>query len=63
LGLIPELQVQAVLATGKLRQLPPERPLQVPLYWHHWRNSIELLSALLQHEHLHAATWLVAAAR
>jgi LysR family transcriptional regulator (chromosome initiation inhibitor) len=24
----------------------PERPLQVPLYWHHWRNDGELLSAL-----------------
>jgi LysR family transcriptional regulator (chromosome initiation inhibitor) len=62
-GLIPELQVQAELATGKLRELLPERPLHVTLYWHHWRNDGELLSALTQHVHHHAATWLVAAAR
>lgn len=62
-GLMPELQVQAELAAGRLCELLPERPLDVPLYWHHWRSGGELLSALTQHLQRHAADGLVAAKR
>jgi LysR family transcriptional regulator (chromosome initiation inhibitor) len=59
-GLMPELQVQAELARGSLQELLPARPLDIPLYWHHWRNGGELLGALTQHLQRHAASWLVA---
>lgn len=62
-GLMPELQVQAELAAGRLCELLPDRPLDVPLYWHHWRSGGELLSALTQHLQRHAADGLVAAKR
>ncbi|HLA31400.1 MAG TPA: LysR family transcriptional regulator ArgP [Pseudomonas sp.] len=62
-GLMPELQVQAELARGSLQELLPARPLDIPLYWHHWRNGGELLGALTQHLQRHTATWLVAAPR
>ena len=62
-GLMPELQVQAELAAGRLCELLPERPLDVPLYWHHWRSGGELLGALTQHLQRHAAAGLVAAKR
>lgn len=45
-GLVPELQVAGELARGELVELLPERPVDVPLYWHHWRNGGELLSEL-----------------
>lgn len=48
-GLIPELQVQAESARGELVELIPDRPIDVPLYWHHWRNGGELLNQLTQH--------------
>jgi LysR family transcriptional regulator (chromosome initiation inhibitor) len=59
-GLMPELQVQAQLANGSLRELLPGRPLDTALYWHHWRNGGELLDALTEHIQRHAPTWLVA---
>ncbi|MBU0806901.1 LysR family transcriptional regulator ArgP [Pseudomonas spirodelae] len=62
-GLMPELQVQAELVAGRLCELLPERPLDVPLYWHHWRSGGELLSALTQHLQHHAAAGLVVAKR
>lgn len=45
-GLVPELQVADELARGELVELLPERPLDVPLYWHHWRNGGDLLGVL-----------------
>lgn len=45
-GLVPELQVADELARGELVELLPERPLDVPLYWHHWRNGGDLLGEL-----------------
>ncbi|MBA4288774.1 MAG: ArgP/LysG family DNA-binding transcriptional regulator [Pseudomonas sp.] len=48
-GLIPELQVQAELARGELIELIVGQPIDVPLYWHHWRNGGELLNQLTQH--------------
>jgi len=61
-GLMPELQVQAELASGRLCELLPGRPLDVPLYWHHWRSGGELLGALTQHLQRHALSQLVSAA-
>ncbi|WP_250460582.1 LysR family transcriptional regulator ArgP [Microbulbifer litoralis] len=45
-GLVPELQVGDALARGELMELLPERPVDVPLYWHYWRNGGELLREL-----------------
>lgn len=45
-GMVPELQAAGALARGELVELVPERPLDVPLYWHHWRNGGELLAEL-----------------
>lgn len=47
-GLVPELQVREELASGRLVDLLPERFIDVPLYWHHWRNGGELLSKLTE---------------
>ncbi|MFG0380139.1 LysR family transcriptional regulator ArgP [Pseudomonas sp. zbq_18] len=58
-GLVPELQVQRELASGELVELLPERPLDVPLYWHHWRNGGELLSSLTRHLEKGVGGWLV----
>jgi LysR family transcriptional regulator (chromosome initiation inhibitor) len=48
-GLIPEQQVSAELARGELVDLCPEKPIDVPLYWHYWRNGGELLDQLTRH--------------
>lgn len=45
-GMVPELQVRALLDDGRLRELLPGRPVDVPLYWHHWRNGGPLLGEL-----------------
>ena len=48
-GLVPELEVRDELASGRLVELVPERFIDVPLYWHHWRNGGELLAGLTEH--------------
>ncbi len=48
-GLIPELQVQQETARGELVELISDRPIDVPLYWHYWRNGGELLNQLTRH--------------
>ncbi len=58
-GLVPELQVQRELASGALVEIIPDLPLDVPLYWHHWRNGGELLTALTEHLHRGVTGWLV----
>ena len=60
-GLVPELQVRRELASGELLELLPARPLDVPLYWHHWRNGGELLSRLTRHLERGVGEWLVCA--
>ncbi|KFX68336.1 LysR family transcriptional regulator [Pseudomonas taeanensis MS-3] len=59
-GLVPELQVEQELASGALVEIIPERPLDVPLYWHHWRSGGELLATLTGHLQRAARVWLVA---
>jgi LysR family transcriptional regulator (chromosome initiation inhibitor) len=58
-GLVPELQVEPALASGALQEILPGRPLDVPLYWHHWRNGGELMATLTHHLQQAAKTWLV----
>lgn len=58
-GMVPELQVRQQLASGELVELLPERPLDVPLYWHHWRNGGELLGSLTRHLEKGVRAWLV----
>jgi len=47
------------MARGELVELLPERPVDVPLYWHHWRNGGELLDQLTRHLQRHAGNYLV----
>jgi LysR family transcriptional regulator (chromosome initiation inhibitor) len=58
-GLIPELQVKAKLESGELVDLDPQRPIDVPLYWHYWRNGGELLDQLTKHLARSAAASLI----
>ncbi len=58
-GLVPEQQVQAQLASGSLCELLPAQVLDVPLYWHHWRNGGELLSELTRQLQRRVGQWLV----
>ncbi|MCQ4345993.1 LysR family transcriptional regulator ArgP [Pseudomonas stutzeri] len=60
-GLIPELQVAEQLAAGRLREVLPGRPVDVPLYWHSWRLGGERLERLTRHVERAARRWLVAA--
>lgn len=61
-GLVPELQVEQALASGALQEMLPGQPLDVPLYWHHWRNGGELMATLTRHLQRAARAWLVAPA-
>ncbi|WP_455926510.1 LysR family transcriptional regulator ArgP [Pseudomonas putida] len=58
-GLMPELQVQSQLAAGTLVELSPQRWVDVPLYWHHWRHGGQLLTDLTSHLARQAGIWLV----
>ena len=57
-GLVPELQVREQLERGLLVELLPDKPIDVPLYWHHWRNGGQLLSQLTEHLSRSASRWL-----
>jgi LysR family transcriptional regulator (chromosome initiation inhibitor) len=61
-GMVPEQQVLNELARGELVELIAERPVDVPLYWHHWRNGGELLNRLTDHLSKAASQSLVALA-
>ena len=58
-GLVPEQQVLGELARGELVELIAGRPIDVPLYWHHWRNGGELFNRLTGHLRKVAAECLV----
>jgi LysR family transcriptional regulator (chromosome initiation inhibitor) len=58
-GLVPELQVQEQLKRGSLVELVPDKPVDVPLYWHHWRNGGQLLTQLTEHLAQQTGQWLV----
>ncbi|MER6675196.1 LysR family transcriptional regulator ArgP [Streptomyces sp. NPDC000983] len=45
-GMVPEIQAGALLGSGRLVSLAPERALDVPLYWQQWKlDSPALASA------------------
>ncbi|MFQ6574487.1 LysR family transcriptional regulator ArgP [Pseudomonas sp. UM16] len=58
-GLVPELQVREQLASGALVEISPDKPIDVPLYWHHWRNGGQLLGQLTEHLRQTSRHWLV----
>jgi len=58
-GMVPEPQMVEAMARGELLELLPGRPIDVPLYWHHWRNGGELLDQLTRHLQRHAGNYLV----
>jgi LysR family transcriptional regulator, chromosome initiation inhibitor len=58
-GLVPEMQVRAQMVAGKLVDLFSDRCIDVPLYWHHWRNGGQLLNQLTDHLAKKARQWLV----
>src|SRR5690606_28636693 len=58
-GLVPELQVQNELRSGALVDVSSGQPIDVPLYWHHWRNGGELLAELTDHLRRLARRWLI----
>ncbi|NBA95640.1 LysR family transcriptional regulator ArgP [Pseudomonas sp. R5(2019)] len=58
-GLVPELQVREQLAAGTLVEILADRPIDVPLYWHHWRNGGQLLARFTEHLSRTASQWLV----
>lgn len=58
-GLVPERQVSEQLQRGQLVQMCADTPVDVPLYWHHWRNGGQLLAQLTEHLRYTAREWLV----
>jgi len=58
-GLVPELQVSSELASGALVDVFQGMPIDVPLYWHHWRNGGDLLAELTRQLVRSARQWLV----
>nr|WP_299242796.1 LysR family transcriptional regulator ArgP [uncultured Halomonas sp.] len=48
-GLIPEQQVTRELGEGLLIDLDTQRFIDVPLYWHYWRQGGRTLAALTDH--------------
>ncbi|WP_284974164.1 LysR family transcriptional regulator ArgP [Arthrobacter sp. efr-133-TYG-104] len=45
-GLIPEAQCAPDIARGRLTELFPDRPFDVPLYWQRWKTASPVLDAL-----------------
>ncbi|MEZ2389475.1 LysR family transcriptional regulator ArgP [bacterium RCC_150] len=45
-GLIPEVQCRQDLERGRLVELAPEKPLDIPLYWQRWRTPSRILDAV-----------------
>ena len=58
-GLVPELQVRGELERSELVDVLSGPPIDVPLYWHHWRNGGALLDELTRHLVRCAGSWLV----
>ncbi|EEX95285.1 chromosome replication initiation inhibitor protein [Vibrio orientalis CIP 102891 = ATCC 33934] len=46
--LIPKLQIEAELASGKLVDLMPDFFMSFRIYWHHWQLETRLLSEITQ---------------
>jgi len=48
-GMMPQLQTRELMQSGQLVSVAPGHSLSVPLYWHFWRHSGELIQRLTQH--------------
>lgn len=59
-GMLPELQISEALSQAELLELIPGFPVDVPLYWHYWRNGGELLDRLTRHLQHQVGNYLVA---
>lgn len=53
-GMLPEAQAREALARGLLCELKPNHPVDVALYWHHWRNGSALMEQLTRQLIQHA---------
>ncbi|GAA4045236.1 LysR family transcriptional regulator ArgP [Arthrobacter methylotrophus] len=47
-GLLPETQCEREIADGRLVELAPGRPLDIPLYWQRWRTPSRILDAVTE---------------
>lgn len=45
-GMVPQTEAVPYLASGELLALSDEHPVDVPLYWQHWRVDSPMLAAL-----------------
>lgn len=45
-GLLPEVQAKPLFEDGRLVQLSPNRPVDVPLYWQQWKLDSPALAAV-----------------
>ncbi|MGF6976162.1 DNA-binding transcriptional LysR family regulator [Paraburkholderia sp. JPY465] len=45
-GLVPEMQIGALLESGALVDLAPGHGLLLELYWHHWESEPEPLAKI-----------------
>ncbi|HDR9471879.1 MULTISPECIES: HTH-type transcriptional regulator ArgP [Burkholderiaceae] len=45
-GLVPEIQIGALLESGSLVELTPGHSLLLELYWHHWESEPEPLAKI-----------------
>jgi len=58
-GLVPELQIGAMLESGALVDLTPGHSLLLELYWHHWESEPEPLAKITALVMEHAGRSLV----
>ncbi|MEY9988817.1 LysR family transcriptional regulator (chromosome initiation inhibitor) [Streptomyces sp. V4I8] len=47
-GMIPEVQLDPLVRAGRLVQLAPEHPVDVPLYWQQWKLDSPALAAVTE---------------
>ncbi|SDM64101.1 LysR family transcriptional regulator, chromosome initiation inhibitor [Franzmannia pantelleriensis] len=58
-GRLQEIDPSGHLADGRLVDLSPQQAVDVPLYWHHWRQGGQVLDALTTHLLSLSDAWLV----
>lgn len=47
-GMIPSMQAKTLIEKGELVSIAPSQTLQVPLFWHYWRHSGDVIQRLTQ---------------
>jgi LysR family transcriptional regulator (chromosome initiation inhibitor) len=47
-GMIPEVQLEPLLRDGRLVQLAPDHPVDVPLYWQRWKLDSPALATVTE---------------